>query len=441
MSPALTPPGPPPFSSVEELRHEPLDFLRQLIAKYGDIVRYHAPGWETTLLNHPQAVRHVLHSGNRKYSKLGTPDLMMLNAMLGDGLMTSVGSWWQHQRQMLQPAFRTGAVRDYASLIVDATRDMLATWSDGAQIEVCDALAQLTLRVIALAMFGHDIQRRSSSFGLAVQMLNESIGHPDPGDQEMRLKLARGLSTIRSVVEEVIARRADSKTCDPAPRDVLDTLNQATDRQGRPLSTEHLRDQVLTLLMAGHETTAKALSWTFYLLDQHREVATRLTSDIARQFGTDVPDPAQLDHVPYLWQVLQESMRLFPPVWVMTRMVREDDEVMGFHLPAGSMVVISPYFLHRHPDFWTQPEHFDPDRFDPERPDDHPPFAFMPFSGGPRSCIGRHLAKLEMQIVLAMCMQRCELRLLAKHPVEPEALVTLRPRRGLPMIIQNRPLS
>ena len=407
----------------------------RITGEYGDIVRYRADGWAATLVNHPDYVKRVLQDNHRNYTKEGTPDFMMLKPMLGEGILTSEGESWLRQRRMAQPAFHRKRIEAFGTLMTDLTALMLDQWETqiGQPLEMVKEMTQLTLRIVARALFSYDVSSEADVFGRAVEVLNESMGHFDPTNMDVRRQFRSALITIQQIVHQIIQERR----LHPEDRgDFLSMLLVAQDEEtGYRMNDRQVRDQVLTLLLAGHETTAKALSWTFYLLSQHPEIEERLVQELNTVLGGRTPTIEDLPHLPYSWMIIEESMRLYPPIWLLSRVAVADDEIGGFHIPAGSLVAVSPYAMHRHPGYWENPERFDPEHFRPERAAERPTFAYLPFSGGPRLCLGKHFASVEAHLVLAMIYQRFRLRLAPAHPVVPEALVTLRPHYGLPMTL------
>jgi cytochrome P450 len=408
------PPGPSDPVTIGEIRHDPLAFLQRLIAEYGDIVRHRTEDTVVITLNRADYARHVLRNRDRNYVKAGTPDDAMLTPLLGRGLLTSEGETWKRQRRITQPYFDRGRIESLGALIAEETEALVGRWREAPQpVRLDHDLSSLTLAVVARAILGSELSGIGPRFGQAIDTVNRFMGHYDPmlpgaEGERARLEYANALRFLDSLVGLLVqGRRASGEDAD----DLLGALLAAG------FDAREIRDQVLTMLMAGHETTAKALSWTSYLLDLHPEVAAQLDEELARE-----PDP------PLLGQVIAEAMRLFPPVWLVSRTAVADDEIDGFHVPAGALVCVSPYLLHRHRLYWDEPEAFRPERF---ASDDRPEFAFMPFSDGPRRCIGERLALFEARVVLGILRRRVDVRLVPGHPVEPEALVTLRPRHGL----------
>lgn len=437
-----SPPGPSQALTVEAVRQEPLQFILDLTAVYGDMVRYYVGDWPCTIVNQPAYVKHVLQDNHANYTKIGTPDLMMLKPMLGEGLLTSDGPVWLRQRRITQPAFHRQRLTIFGQLMTDMTLDMLRDWAaladSGQTVAVDTAMTQLTLRIVARALFSYHVEGEADRFGKAVEVLNECMGHADPTNQAVFRRFPQALGVIHTIVKEIIwSRRLLGQRED----DLLDMLMNTTEPEtGERLTSRQLLDQVVTLLLAGHETTAKALTWTFYLLDQHREAEARLQAEVDDVLQGRAPTVDDLPNLPYTWMVLQESMRLRPPIWLLSRIAVADDVIGGYHIPAGSLVVISPYALHRHPAYWEYPEAFHPEHFSQEQEAERPGYAYVPFSGGPRLCVGKPFAIMETRLVLATVAQHYQLRLLPGHPVTPEALVTLRPRYGMPMTVEARPV-
>lgn len=408
------PPGPFDPVSIGEIRQDPLGFLQRLTAEYGDVVRHRTEDAVVITLNRAEHARHVLRNRDRNYVKRGTPDDAMLTPLLGRGLLTSEGDAWKRQRRVTQPYFERRRIESLGALITEETDALVERWRDAEQpVRVDHDLSSLTLAVVSRAILGSELSGIGPRFGQAIDTVNRFMGHYDPmlpgaEGERARIEFGNAIRFLDGLVDLLVqGRRASGEEAD----DLLGAL-LAAGFDGR-----EIRDQVITMLMAGHETTAKALTWTTYLLDRNPDVAARLDAALARD-----------DDPPLLGHVVAEAMRLYPPVWLVSRTAAADDEIDGYHVPAGALVCISPYLLHRHPAYWDEPEAFRPERF--ER-DDRPEFAFMPFSGGPRRCIGERLALFEARVVLARLRRRVDVELVEGHPVEPEALVTLRPRHGL----------
>jgi len=428
------PPGPEAELELRTIQQDSLRFLVELAREYGDVVRYTADGWRATLVTGPELVKHVLQDNHLNFVKDGTPDFRMLKPMLGEGLLTSDGAVWLRQRRLAQPAFHKDSVTTFARRMTDETIAMLDRWeplaASGETFEVGDELTGLTTRIVARALFGADVGPHLDGFSDAVQVLNEFMGHYRPSASQESFQAAR--ASIRNIVDAIIEERRRGQ----APGDdFLAALLAARDQDtGEGLSDSQVRDQVMTLLMAGHETTAKALTWTFWALHRNPAATEDVRAEIDAALGTRPPAAADADELPFTWMVLQETLRCFPPVWIMSRVARNDDAIGGYSVPAGSLVLVSPYAVHRHPAHWREPAAFDPQHFAPDAVAGRHPFAYIPFGGGPRQCIGKGFASLELVLVLATILQRYDVRP-AVDTVEMEALVTLRPRGGLPVTL------
>jgi cytochrome P450 len=421
--------------SLAAMRRDPLRFLTDETARAGDVFQYELGGYHAVFLGHPAYVRHVLQTNARNYVKTGTPDLMMLEPMLGRGLMTADGNEWSEQRRMVQPAFHRERIEPLVPMVAGFAAAMCDSWTETIDVEA--EMSRLTLRVIAKALFGFDLGATAIDFSGAVATMNEYMAHFDPGDDRRRRAFRGAKETVAAITQEILD---DRRSRGSAGDDMLAMLIDARRADGRALTDREIRDQIFTFLMAGHETTAKALTWTFYLLHAHPETRTRLREEGRAAFGSaggPAAGVAALARLELTWSVVQEAMRLYPPVWLMSRMAANDDVIEGYPIGKGTLVVISPYVLHRDARFWPDPERFDPDRFSPARMPHPPEYVYFPFSGGPRACIGRRIAALETTVVLATVASRFELDLVEGHPVEAEALVTLRPKYGMPMNVRR----
>lgn len=442
-----TAPGPAAEVAFDTIRSDPLTFLTDITSRFGDLTRHVTGGREVFVLNRPDLARHVLKENRRNYTKAGTPDDEMLTPLLGRGLLTTEGAVWARQRRLAEPSFHRRRVEGFGRIMTEAAQELLGRWDPyvGTDeiVQVDHELTALTLSVVSRALLGSQVGELGARFGQAVDTLNRFMGHYDPGtpggaDPHDRVAFVNAKAFLEMVVRTLVqARRIMLDDGVPPGDDLLSTLLTVRDEAtGDGLSDSEVHDQVLTMLMAGHETTAKALTWTFYLLDRNPPAADQLTREIESVLRDRVPTVADVRRLSYCRRVIDESIRLRPPVWLISRLAVADDELDGIRIPAGSLVCVSPYLLHRHPRYWPRPTVFDPDRFSEETAHARPPFLYIPFSGGPRKCIGRSFALIEAQLVLATMWQRVRPRLVPGHPVEPEALVTLRPRHGMRMTLE-----
>lgn len=441
-----TPPGPrgnPILGMTLDLARDPLRFLLSVSRRYGEVVRYRFLFHPTYFVNQPAAVKRVLQENNRNYDRQ-LFDFQVLSNVLGNGLLTSDGESWLRQRRLMQPAFHRQRIAAFGTLMTNETEAMLARWQAASRsprpLDVAAEMHRLTLRIVAQALFGTELREEVAAISRAVVIANRRVtefffrpfpplSFPTPQNRKFQAALRDMDAVVDKIIAEHRARNDDSG-------DLVSLLMRARDPDtGEGMDDRQLRDEVLTVLLAGHETTANALTWTFYLLSQHPAVFRRLQAELAATLGGRTPGVADLPHLPYTRMVIEESLRLYPPAWVITRRAINDDELGGYHIPAGATVMFSPYAMHHNPRYWDNPEGFDPERFTPERSAERPAFAYFPFGGGPHLCIGNGFAMTEAQLILATVAQRYRLDLVPGHPVVPEPLVTLSARYGLLMTL------
>lgn len=429
----------PPIATGRNLRRlvrDPLSYFQAITAEFGDIVCYRTAPETAYLVNHPDYVRHVLVDNNRNYSK-ETHTNQTFNRVVAEGLLTSEGDVWRKQRRMMQPAFHRTRLAPLDQLIAEETARMLDRWRrvqerDGT-VDIAAEMADLTLTVTTRALFGvvlgEDVREIGETVNGAVALLEKPS---DPRVGEAVEKLFR-------VVDRIIRQRRSNFE---DRGDLLSSMILARDPESdAPMRDEEIRNQVMTLMLAGYETTASALTWTWYLLSQSPAAVRQLAAEARRVLGGRAPAYADLDHLQYTGQVLNESMRLFPPAWILGRRALGDDEIGGYHVPAGTTVAICLYTLHRHPAFWEHPEDFAPDRFAPENSRGRHRFAFIPFGAGPRQCIGNNFGTMEATLVIAHVIQRFALELAPGVQVQPEPVFVLRSGRNLLMTLRGFPPS
>ena len=447
-TPIVLPPGPRggTLGSALAMRRDPLSFCRMVAREYGDIAHYRVLMWPAYLLNHPDYVKHVLQEHHRNYSK-DTGSFLVLRHIVGNGLLTSQGEFWLRQRRLAQPAFHHRQIASFGKLMTDAAGEMLHDWSSmaesGESFDLAQEMMHLTMRIAGSALFSTDMGGRAQAIGKAFATANKALttfwylpppllNWPAPWNRGVR----SAISVVDTQVQDIIERRRASGVI---RNDLLGMLLSARDADtGEGMTGHQVLDEVKTLLLAGYETTFTLLSWTWYLLSNHPAVEGRLQAEVDAVLGGRVPETNDLPNLPFTRMVVDEVLRLYPPLWLLSRKVEEDDEVGGFVLPANASVVLSPYVVHRHPAFWDEPDRFMPERFAPELARTRPQFAYFPFGGGPRLCIGNHFALMEAQLIIAMIVQRYRLRVEPGHPVEPEALITLRPRHGVRVVLERR---
>jgi cytochrome P450 len=405
--------------------------------------------WRRTfIINEPGAIRHVLLDNAANYTK-SEVSRRLLEPGLGRGLLTSEGETWRRHRRIMAPAFDPRSIAGYAPIMTDVTEALLAKWDAlpaPRELDVAAEMMQATLHIISRAMFSSDSEEIVDAVESGVNQYQTSV-RPRLLDflhfPEWFTNLVSPLPT-RGIFDE-FDRKVDrllterGRAPDAEPKDLLARLIAARDNEtGGGMTAKEVRDQVVTIFMAGHETTAQALSWTWYLLSQHPAIETKLHDELAAVLGDRTPRYEDIGKLRYTRMVIEESMRLYPPAHTMSRSPIAADEVLGQRIPARAEVLIVPWLLHRKPSLWENPDRFDPERFAPERAAARPRFAYIPFGGGPRICIGAAFAMAEAMLILATIAQRYRLRLKPGFPVEPQGLITLRPRNGLRMFLTRR---
>ena len=434
------------MGNLLDLRRGRLKYLFKVAETYRDIARLGFGPIKAVLVFHPDGVQHVLQDNHSNYSK-ETRAFSSLKKTLGNGLLVSNGDFWLRQRRLIQPAFHRQEINNYAEMMVIETLAMLDGWSkstqDGKGFDLQKELMRLTLAIVTQALFGSKVTDPDGRIGADIAILiadpTYQFDHlffpPDwvPTRHNRQLHAAR--KDLNRLINEIISGRHGYET---EFKDLLSRLMLVKDETGQGMSDRQVRDEVITLFLAGHETTAVALSWTVYLLSQHPEAEQRLVHELGEVLGGRTPTIDDLPRLVYTRMVFNESLRLYPPAWFTERMALKDDEILGYSVPAGTTVIVSPLVTHRHPEFWPDPETFIPERFNAENSSGRPRYAYFPFGGGPRQCIGSNFALLEAQLILATVLQRYHLELEPGQEVVPEPLVTLRPKGGLWMRIEER---
>jgi cytochrome P450 len=437
---------PGPFGPVGRFRRDPLAFLLESRRRYGDVFRMRAGPFLTHTVAHPDHVKQVLLDRQKDYPRSWVYDRTKVGP--GEGLVTTEGAAWRRLRRMSQPSFHAQRVAAQAGMMTATTAAMLDRWRAHASggrgpLDVADEFMGLTLRIAGRALMGIDLEGQAARVAPAVTTALEYVEHrlnhrlyPHPVVPTPRnLRFRRAMRTLDGLVYEIIATRRREPGRDTG--DLLSMLLSARDETtGEGLTDRELRDQVFTFLIAGYETTAVALAWTAFVLSGYAEVDRRLREEVSGLLGGRAPTVDDLPRLAYTRRVIEETLRLYPPVYAVARDAREDDEIGGFHIPAGSTIILSPYLTHRHPEFWPDPDEFDPDRFTPDRSAGRPRFAWFPFLGGPHQCIGQEFAMMEVVFVVAMVAQSVRLRLAPGAWVVPRAMLALRPNGGVPMTVE-----
>jgi len=410
-----------------------LERMVELFARCGDTYRVFSPTRKayTVVVHHPDDVKRVLVSNHRNYTKgMG---LDRVKILLGKGLMTSEGDLWKRQRYMMQPFFHRRVITEFAQTLDSANDRFIARWdalaARGEPVNITDEMSELTLDIVLRSIFGRDLDRMSQQAG----------GNPFEvvtKDQERNLQFAFKFRSLSKIVAGLMERRRAEKE---EHFDYVGMLMSARDKEtGAPMSDRELIDEVMTLVVAGHETTASGLNWTWYLLSQNPEAEARLHAEVDAAPDMPTPSLAQMESLAYTQQVVNEALRLYPPGWLLSRRTIEPDVLGGYEIPAGANVLLPLYLLHRDGRFWKDPERFWPERFAPEHEAERPRFSYMPFAAGPRHCIGETFALYEMLTHLYKVARRYRLSYVPDKPLELEAQINLRTLHPLHMRLERR---
>jgi cytochrome P450 len=437
------PKGHPLLGSAADFVAGPAEFLLRAAIDYGDLVRFRVLQTTFFLCVKPEYIQEVLVTQSEKFHK-ARRDVAILSKFLGRGILVTDGAYHKRQRKMVQPAFHTTRIQAYADIMVEYTRRMTDQWADGSVQPVDSAMRHLTMEIVAKSLFDADVTGQAGVIGEAVETLQQIAGLdfrvqnviPDWLPLERNRRRAAAAETLNRVIRAIISERR-STTEDKG--DLLSMLLLSEDEQGTRMTDQEVRDEAVTLFAAGHETTSNALAWTWYLLSQNPEVEARLHQELDTALAGRRPTLADLPRLPYTTMVIKESLRLYPPAWVLNaRETLADVRIDGYIIPKGSSVFVAPYAVHRNPRYFDDPLRFDPERFSPEREKSIPRYAYFPFGGGPRVCIGNSFAMMEAQLILATIAQRFRLSLLPDQRVDIDPQVTMGPKYGLRMQVQTR---
>ena len=438
-----TPPGPkgePLFGSSRQYSDDPLGFVTDVERAYSGIARFDMGPTETYLITDPAAIESVLVGDSGRYRK---PEFQAdaLGELLGNGLLLSEGESWQKQRKLANPAFSMGRLARFDDRIAGHTESLLEDWEAGQQRDIEAEMTRVTIDVITDLMLGTDLEDRQ------IEHLRENlepIGQqfepdplrfalpgwvPMPGDREYESAVA----AVDGIVDEIIERRRGTEGDEGGPMDLLSVLLRAQNEGEQ--SDEQLRDEVVTMLLAGHDTTALTLTYTWYLLSEHPEKRARVHEEADAVEGMPTMDDVR--EFEYIEWAINEAMRLYPPVYTLFREPREDVELLGYEVPAGATLMVPQWAVHRSPTHWDDPETYRPERWHPDNSEGRPRFAYFPFGGGPRHCIGKHLAKLEAQIILAVIAKRFELAYTGEA-LQLRPSLTIHPADGMEMRLEER---
>ena len=430
-------------------RQQPLTWIPKWIEEHGDLFTVVAPLGRATIVARPEWARHVLADAYSRYQSKSRA-YAVLRILFGNGLVTSEGEFWRGQRKLIQPAFHRQRLEKLFAMMVDRVADCAGKLADagrvGTAVDVGPIYSQLTLDIIARAMFSSDVEGSAGEVGRHIATLNEYALRllrqpwlfllPRSFPTPFNYRQYRAMRSLNEIVYGIIrSRRQEPERHD----DLLAMLLSACEEEtGRGMNDRQLRDEVMTIFVAGHETTANAMSWLTYLISQHPEVEEKLLAEIDAHWPGEGLTPASAANFVYTRQVIEESLRIYPSIWSIGRCCNEDDEVGGFRIAKGMNLVIPIFHFHWSERYWNEPRRFDPDRFAPERRPAADSMIYFPFGAGPRSCIGNHFALQELLIMTATFYRHFIFRLEPGFRVEPDPLITLRPKHGMKLTVSLR---
>ena len=430
------------------LSKKTIDYMRQSALDYGDIVSFRVLNYQFLFVNNPAYIKYILQNNYSNYSKSSMYEVMKQG--LGNGLLNSEGAFWLQQRRLYQPAFNKESILHYANSVVECTNKMINRWEVKKRnreiLNLSQEILKLAFDVVGRTMYStyFSVEQKKIDWKSVVYTLdyvnklsknhpfNLPIKFPTPGN----LRFNKALKTLNKTTYEIIEkRRKENKEYNDLLSALMSTPKQGT---GEKMNDKELRDEIFTIFSAGHETTSNGLIWTLYLLSQHSEIESKLHKELEEVLGNETPTYEDLTKLKYTTQIVYESLRLYPPAWSVGRRSIEEDEIGGYRIPKGIDIAISPYILHRHPDFWDNPEVFDPNRFSSENRKKITPFSYIPFGGGPHVCVGQNFAIMELILVIAMIAKQFRLRIKDNQKVEIDPCITLRPLKEVFMTIQER---
>lgn len=448
----LTPDGPKGYPIIGNLlnltREDRIDWLQGLYQTYGDVVKFKLFKREVYLINHPDLVREVLVQRQANYTK-DTLSFRMVSVVLGESTFTAMGNTWQRKRKLAQPSFHKNRIANLGQIMTDAIAEMLERWEkpcdQGQVVNIADEMMRLTLKIVVKALFStalteKEVQTVANIFTPLLEDTNQRITVPFKILYQLptaKNKAYQGyIDQLDAIIYRIIeGRKSSEKQYD----DLLQMLMDArTEDNDEPLTDQELRDEVMTIFIAGHETTANAMSWLWYLLFENPAALNKVEQEVKEVLGDRPPRAKDFSALTYSLKVFKETLRLYPPVPMLPRHIEQDDELGGYQLKAGNDLFFGAHLLHRRPDFWEDPEKFDPNRFDKEQERKRHTFAYLPFGGGPRICLGNNFAMMEALFIMAMTVQKFKLRLVPGHQVKPIVSLTTRPQGGMPMLLERR---
>lgn len=442
------PPGPSKgitLSEARDLQQDTLGFVLQAAAHYGDLVRYPIGFWPVYLLNHPDHIQHVFLNNWQNYGR-DTFQFNKFSMVTGKGLLTTDGDLWLERRRLVQPSFHRHKLASMAERMVQAIGRMVNRWrptaAQNGSIDIDPEMLKLALDIVGQALFSLDLSAEAGDMSQEMLEMMEYVVYrsqnllalPEFIPTKRNRRFTTSLHKFNQWVHGLIQQRRSTHS---GHDDLLDLLVQSRYKDGTPLSDDEIRDECFTLLIAGYETVASGMTWILYLLAQRPELRAQLRQEVQKVTAGTAPTFDHLAQFDLLTRTVNESFRLYPPSWLITRQALQADTIGGYDIPAGALLVVCPYAIHRHEAFWPEPEQFDPNRFTAAAEQTRHKFAYIPFGGGPHLCIGRPFALMEAQLTLATILLNYDFTLAVTPPIGHKPQVTIRPEGGVPLQLRN----
>ena len=439
-----TPPGPkgePLIGNARAFVLEPLEYLRRCAQEYGDVMQIHLGTTAIYMVSHPDLIEQVLVTRNKKYRK--SRFTQRRKSLFGNGLIFSEGDFWLRQRRLMQPAFHQKRITTYGTVMATLSQRMSENWHDGQELSINEEMMQLSLEIVTKTLFNSETAGDVHRIGKVLDVLIEQVSaaavrpvqYPDWVPTRGNRQYTAALSELNKIIRQIISEQRQ-KASDGD--DLLSTLLQMQDEDGSRMTDKQLRDEVVNLYIAGHETVAMALSYTWQLLAEHPESEEKLAHELERVLEGKLPTIEDLSRLSYTEQVINEALRLYPPVWGIFRDCQEADELGGYAIKPGAVVLLSSWVVHHDARFYDEPEAFQPERWEKEPAQHRPRYAYFPFGGGQRLCIGNVFALVEARLILATLAQKWRFTLVADKPFELVPSITIRPKYGIQVVAHER---
>ncbi len=438
------PPGPkgePFIGNAREFVLEPLAYLQRCAQEYGSIMQIRLGTTPLYMLSHPDHIEHVLVTHNDRYKK--SRFTQRRKSLFGNGLLFSEGDLWLRQRRLMQPTFHHKRVASYGNAMVQLSQQMATSWNDGETLNVHDAMMQLSLEIVLKTLFDTELADDAQKIGRVLDILIDQVSaaavrpiqFPDWLPTSGNRQYNAALKELDTIIQQIISehRRRDVDT-----GDLLSMLLRVQDEDGSRMTDKQLRDEVVNLYIAGHETVALTLAYTWLLLAEHPDVEVKLHEELERVLAGRAPTMDDLQSLPYTEQVVTEAMRLYPPVWGIFRDCKVADEIGGYPITPGTVVLLSPWVVHHDAQYYTEPEAFQPERWDKASKQPIPRYAYFPFGGGQRLCIGNVFAMVEARLVFATLAQKWSFTRASQEPLELVPTITIRPKNGIHLVAHQR---